>query len=279
MPSTIPTSSPSLSLGLWQDEYFHTTSSFPLIPYEKGANGQRRLAVHYAAALARSPLATARLVAEKLRGCCRHDRCGSGTCPPCTWAAGRGFRDAVRRFTSTADLSIFSTIQLPDDRALRVKLDDVTMDEQKSMLADALVEAGLGEVPLIGAADFSLNFWRLHNKKRWSLHWALFTIDRDPQAFTAALMEVLPRHPLVPVPVKTKLIMRTPEVVFSYGFKNTFERKTIPRASSDTGRGPVVAPGDAEFETLAINLDRIGIMPRVFTQACSIVANNDVAPC
>jgi hypothetical protein len=276
MPSTIQSPLPVHEPEPWRDEYYHATSSYPLIRGEKGADGQRRLARHYAAALASSPLASARLVASKLRGCSPHDRCGSGVCPPCTWAAGRGFRGTVAKFTSTADLTIFSTIQLPDDRALPVTLDEVTMGEQRTMLATALVDAGLGEVPLMGAADFSINFWNLHNEKRWSVHWALFTVDRNPKAFTAALTAVLPRHTLVPVPVKTKPITRTPHVAFSYGFKNAFERKAIPRAAGATGRGPIIRPGDVEFDTLAVNIDRIGIMSRCFTQACAIATDNTV---
>jgi hypothetical protein len=271
MPSTIQTSSLVHGPEPWRDEFYHQTTTLPLIRNQRGAKGQRRQALRYAAALARSPLAPPRLIAQKLRACGPHHRCGSGACPPCTWASGRWFGATVAEFACGGDLTMFSTVQLPDNRALPVTLADVAMEEQKSMLATALREAGLGEMPLLGAADFSRNIWRLRDTKRWSVHWSLFSFDRDPQAFTAALTSVLPEHFLVPTPVKTKPITRTPEVAFSYGFKNVFERKAIPRAAGARGRSPILRPGDVEFEDLAVNLDRIGIMGRVFTHGCIVI--------
>jgi hypothetical protein len=166
---------------------------------------------------------------------------------------------------------IFSTVQLPDWQAMPIYLENLDVEQQKALLCDTLHDAGLGQATVFGALDLSLNRWPASGCQCWSAHWALYSYDRDAAAFTAAITSVLPSHCQVKVPVKTKVINRTPDIAYSYGFKNVFEKKCIIPSRLGRGEASIISPGDAEFDTLAINLDRIGIMDRFFTQACDFV--------
>jgi len=259
----------STLLAPWRDEFYHADDSHPRLTKEKGAAGQQRLGLQYASALAASPLESAQLLAERLRACRPNDRCGSGACPPCTWATNRWFRASALGFASTATVMLFTTVQLPDPRAMLADLNDLDMDLQKELLLGALGRAGLDRRVFFGAADFSLNIWPAANARCWSAHWALFTPDGDAGTLTSEITSMLPRHSLVPVPVKTKVITRTPDKAFSYGFKNVFDRKVMPRDVNKTRKkDPKIVPGEKEFDDLAVSLDRIGIMARFFSQAC-----------
>lgn len=251
----------------WATELYHGGGNHPRLKKERGAQGQRRLALKYAAALARSPLSDAQLVADRLRACAPGERCGSGICPSCTWATNRWFRNAAAAFAGNTTAMLFSTVQLTDWQAMPTYLEELDLDLQKGLLGDALEDAGLGGAPVFGAMDLSLNVWPATGSQRWSSHWALYSPDRDPAAFTDAITSVLPRHPRVKVPVKTKPIVRTPDIAYSYGFKNVFDRKQMSGTAGKPDK--IIRPGDPDFDTLAINLDRIGIMPRFFTQACN----------
>jgi hypothetical protein len=172
---------------------------------------------------------------------------------------------------------LFTTVQLQDSRALPATLDKVDMLEQRKLLTDVLEGAGLGHAIVFGAADFSRNIWPAGEPECWSAHWALYTHDRDRASFTAALTDVMLQHRLVPVPVKTNRITRTPDKAFSYGFKNVFDRKTFSGDRSARPGKAIIVPGDSEFVHLAVNLDRIGIMARFFWQECSFI-NGMIVP-
>src|SRR5579864_2999917 len=120
---TEPPSQRKIAFEPWQDEYFHADNCRPRLNGERGANGQGRLARRYAAALAGSPLKSAQAVAERLLACAPDYRCGCGICPPCTWATNRWFRKAAATFADTVTAMLFSTVQVPDSRALPPTLD------------------------------------------------------------------------------------------------------------------------------------------------------------
>lgn len=260
--------------GPWRCEHLHADDYHPRLKKERGAAGQRRLRLCYAAALDASSRKAAQAVAERLRACAPNNRCGSGACPSCTWATNRWFRKQAAAFAEGASQMLFSVVQLPDWRALPNDLNEVDIAQQKVLLSDALVAAGLEVAPIIGAADFRLSVWPAENSKRWSIHWALYTPDRDATSFTKALTCTMAPHPLVEVPVKTKVISKTPDKVYSYGFKSVFDRKTLPHGQF--GRDDIIRPRDAEFVPMAIALDRIGIMGRFFTQACHLSLDADL---
>lgn len=268
----------SKRLEPWKHECHHDNESHPRLDKERSAAGQQRRSIRLASALAHSPQESAQAVAKKLRTCAPNHRCGSGFCPSCTWATNRWFRKIALAFANTATAMLFSTVQLPDQKAMPANLEELDPNEQKLLLANALDKADLGRAIVFGAMDLSLNIWLATGARYWSAHWALFTPDRHASSVTTAISRILHDSALVHFPVKTRAITHTPDRVFSYAFKNVFDKKLIPLAQDGHNGNSVITPDDPEFDTLAVNLDRIGIMPRFFSQRCTF-AEDQILSC
>ncbi len=257
----------------WRDEYFHRDDNFIRITGQKGPRARARLGVSTAVRLEALNTPSASAVAAKLRSCEEGNRCGSGACPPCTAAVGHWSVDQGLRLFANHYQILFTTIQLTDATAMPKRLTAVGMEQQKNLLTAALTAAGLGDAHFFGAMDISRNVYKGDNPtKRWSIHSALFCFDRNPVFLTRALTNAIKRNELVAYPVKTKIVTVTPEKVLHYAFKNSFYRRITDR-DAPTGSRPkkkVIGPKDPLFPALAVELDRIGLMARIYLHGIKV---------
>jgi hypothetical protein len=255
----------------WHDETLHDDWNFELLDKEKRARARARQAKSHAAELARSDLPRIREVGDKLRACAPNSRCGSGADIQCGTAVKRHFMANLKsQFDASHSFLMVSIVPSPDPARART-LGNFDIFEFKQTLAESLADAGLGTIPVTGALDISLNTYSgTFACQLWVPHWTLFMSDCDQKEVTARLSRVCPKSLFVEKPVYVQPVTKTPRTAFSYAYKMIFDE--LPYLTTENGarrirgRNIHIIPGHPRFKHLALHLDRIGLMNRIFIQ-------------
>jgi hypothetical protein len=239
----------------------------PLLKRERGPRARARLKREAVASLLRESEPSSRRLAAKLERCAPNSRCGSEACIDCASAKTRWFREQSRIVFGDAEVVTYTTIQIPRAACLAKSLATLDPSEQRRLLNDAILAAGLSNAPFFGAADISLNFYAADlGSFRWSWHWSLFSQDSDCKAITKAFSRVLKRTPLVRKPVLTLPVTYTPDNLFGYGLKSEFKTRPIAESGGRYRDEDPIDPRHPAFNDLAVFLDRLHPFDRIFAQ-------------
>jgi len=255
----------------WRDEHLHGDDNFELLAKEKQAIARARQAKSHAAELAQSDSPKIREVGDKLRACAPNARCGSGADIQCGTAVKRQFMAPLKsQFDASHSFLMVSVVPSPDPARART-LANFDISDFKINLTECLADAGLATIPVTGALDLCLNTYSgVHQCRLWVPHWTLFMADCDQSEVAARLSRVFPKSPFVEKPIYVQEVSKTPLKAFSYAYKMLFDELPFVTTEKGARRIPLkpthIIPGHPKFRHLAFNLDRIGLMNRIFRQ-------------
>ena len=256
----------------WLDAQYFDSDYVTPVHGGKFLLGLERQKKRYIRWLNAAPSHAAREIAANLGSCSALTPCGDGVCPMCGLAQNQWFRDEAHRLFDGKQLTTFSTVQLSDKRSLPSRLSHLNIAEQLLLLNQALQDAGLSTTPFFGAFDFSYNTYS-NGAESWSCHSVLLTCDRDSRTISRLLNSVIGKSKHVPIPVKTLIINRTPDRVFSYALKSVFFRRiaATSRGHQRHVSSKMITPSDPLFDELAIALHRFGRTNRLIARNVDII--------